>query len=120
MKSYLKTKDFSVSGEPFDLLWDQDLDMLVTQPLPEDLGPYYESEDYISHTDSQKSLTDKLYQAIKRKNLQNKIQLIENQMDKSISLLDIGAGTGDFLVKAKTDRVGERAVAPKAKENLFL
>lgn len=115
MKLYLKTKDFSVSGEPFDLLWDKDFDMLVTQPLPEDLGPYYESEDYISHTDSQKSLTDKLYQAIKRKNLQNKIQLIENQIDKSISLLDIGAGTGDFLVKAKSAGFLVEGVEPNAK-----
>ncbi|MCB0372776.1 MAG: class I SAM-dependent methyltransferase [Muricauda sp.] len=115
MKLYLKTKDFSVSGEPFDLLWDSELDMLVTQPQPEDLGPYYESEDYISHTDSQKSLTDKLYQAIKRKNLQNKIQLIENQIDKSISLLDIGAGTGDFLVKAKSAGFLVEGVEPNAK-----
>jgi 2-polyprenyl-3-methyl-5-hydroxy-6-metoxy-1,4-benzoquinol methylase len=115
MKLYLKTKDFSVSGEPFDLLWDQDLDMLVTQPLPEDLGPYYESEDYISHTDSQKSLTDKLYQAAKRKNLQNKLQLIENQIDKSFSLLDIGAGTGDFLVKAKSTGFLVEGVEPNEK-----
>lgn len=95
--------------------WDSELDMLVTQPQPENLELYYESEDYISHTDAQKSLTDKLYQAVKRKNLQNKIQLIENQIDKPNSLLDIGTGTGDFLVKAKSAGFEVEGVEPNAK-----
>lgn len=101
MKLYLKTKDFSVSGESFNLLWDEKVDMLVTEPQPENLDPYYDSEDYISHTDAKTSLTDKLYQAVKRKNLKNKIQLLDNQEHKISSVLDIGAGTGDFLVSAK-------------------
>ena len=44
MKLFLKTKDFSVSGEPFELHWDEELDMLVTRPQPENLARYYESE----------------------------------------------------------------------------
>ena len=51
MKLFLKTKDFSVSGEQFELFWDETLDMLVTKPQPKNLESYYESEDYISHTD---------------------------------------------------------------------
>ena len=30
MKSYLKTKDFSISQEDFELLYNEELDMLVT------------------------------------------------------------------------------------------
>ena len=101
MKLFLKTKDFSVSGEPFELHWDEDLDMLVTLPQPENLTPYYESENYISHTDSKKSFTDRLYHLVKLKNLKNKIQIIEYQVDKAITLLDFGAGTGDFVITAK-------------------
>ena len=74
MSLFLKTKDFSVSGEEFELHHDQDLDMLVTKPQPESLDLYYESEDYISHTDAQNTFTDRLYQFVKRRNLQNKVQ----------------------------------------------
>ncbi len=102
MNLFIKTKDFSVSGETFELFKDDNLDMLVTRPQPENLSTYYESEDYISHTDSKKSFLDRLYQSVKRVNLKNKVQLIENQLNKTKSLLDIGAGTGDFLLFAKT------------------
>ena len=115
MKLFLKTKDFSVSGESFELFKDEELDMLVTRPQPENLSKYYESEDYISHTDSKKSLMDKLYQAVKRKNLQNKLQLIENQSNNPKSLLDIGAGTGDFLLLAKTNGFEVTGVEPNGK-----
>lgn len=100
MKSYLKTKDFSVSQEPFELVYDSELEMLVTHPQPKDTNRYYDSEDYISHTDSKASLTDKLYQRVKQYNLNKKTQLIENQIVEARKLLDFGAGTGDFLVKA--------------------
>jgi len=119
MKLFLKTKDFSVTGESFELHQDADLDMLVTKPRPENHARYYESEDYISHTDAQKTFTDKLYQAVKQKNLSNKIQLVENQINRHESLLDIGAGTGDFLasaLKAGFDVVG---VEPNAKARKF-
>ena len=60
---YLKCKDYLVSGEVFDLLYDAELDMLLTHPKPskEELGKYYESEDYISHTDSKGTFLDKIY-----------------------------------------------------------
>ncbi|MEE1961589.1 class I SAM-dependent methyltransferase [Allomuricauda taeanensis] len=112
MKLFLKTKDFSVSKEDFELHLDEDLDMLVTNPQPEDIAAYYESEDYISHTDSKKSFTDKLYQAVKQKNLRNKIQLIENQNNNPKTLLDIGAGTGDFLVMAQSKGYDVAGVEP--------
>ncbi|MBO0321006.1 class I SAM-dependent methyltransferase [Muricauda sp. CAU 1633] len=119
MKLYLKTKDFSVSGETFELHRDDDLDMLITQPQPEDIAKYYESENYISHTDAQKTFTEKLYQAVKRKNLKNKIQLIDNQVDNKKSLLDIGAGTGDFLLVAQNAGFIAVGVEPNDKARQF-
>ncbi|SDQ13980.1 class I SAM-dependent methyltransferase [Flagellimonas zhangzhouensis] len=101
MKEYLQTKDFSVSGESFSLLHDEDLDMLVTSPQPKNLSSYYESEDYISHTDASKSLTDKLYQWVKKLNLKSKWSLVQRFDNGSKTVLDIGAGTGDFLVYGK-------------------
>ena len=115
MKLFLKTKDFSVSGEAFELYRDEGLDMLVTKPQPQNLGPYYESEDYISHTDAKSTLTDRLYQLVKAKNLKDKVQLIENQYVKSKSLLDLGAGTGDFLITAQNSGFRVTGIEPNAK-----
>ena len=66
-KHFLTVKDYSVSKETFDLYYDETLDMLITHPQPslENLGKYYESEDYISHTDNKRSLFEKLYHFIK-------------------------------------------------------
>jgi 2-polyprenyl-3-methyl-5-hydroxy-6-metoxy-1,4-benzoquinol methylase len=99
---YLTVKDHSVSGETFQLLLDEELQLLKThpQPAPESLGSYYESDDYISHTDGKRSLFEKLYHAVKQKALRDKVKLIEKWHIKG-KLLDIGAGTGDFLVEAK-------------------
>lgn len=101
MKKFLKTKDFSVSGEEFELLLDTELNMLRTHPEPKDLENYYDSEAYISHTDSTKSLVDKLYQHIKKYNLKKKVNLINKYTTTDKTLLDIGAGTGSFLESAK-------------------
>ncbi|PWL39866.1 methyltransferase [Flagellimonas aquimarina] len=115
MKSYLKTKDFSVSQEPFELVYDSELEMLVTHPQPKDTNRYYDSEVYISHTDSKASLTDKLYQRVKQYSLRKKIQLVENQVVKSKKLLDFGAGTGDFLVKAMAKDFDAEGIEPNEK-----
>lgn len=115
MKSFLKTKDFSVSQESFELHYDSELEMLVTHPQPKDLSPYYDSEVYISHTDAKASFVDKLYQKIKQYSLKKKIQLIDNQIDNSKNLLDYGAGTGDFLAKAIENGFEGEGIEPNEK-----
>lgn len=100
MKVYLKTKDYTLTQESFELLHDPVLDMLITEPQPGNLGKYYESEDYISHTDARKSLVDKMYYTVKRYNLKRKLSLIASYTSDK-RLLDVGAGTGDFLAMAK-------------------
>lgn len=101
MKVYLETKDYTLTGESFKLLHDPVLDMLVTEPQPENLATYYESEDYISHTDAKKSLVDKIYHTVKGYNLKSKLSLIDSYVASNKRLLDVGAGTGDFLAVAK-------------------
>lgn len=112
---YLKTKDHAVSQEDFELYRDEVLDMLSTRPRPQDLAPYYDSGDYISHTDAKRSFFDRLYQAVKRINLKNKLQYLDNQDDASKTLLDIGAGTGDFLLFAKSRGFQVEGLEPNAK-----
>lgn len=102
MKHFLTVKDHSVSQEIFDLVYDQKLDMLVTEPQPslDNLGKYYESVTYISHTDGNKTLFEKAYQMVKNIALKNKLSLINNLSKNKGKILDIGAGVGDFLATA--------------------
>lgn len=98
-KTYVSCKDHLVSGEKFDLLLDDNLDVLITDPKPEekDLGKYYESEEYISHTDGKKSVVDIVYQLVRNYTLKKKLSLINSFGTEGKNILDIGAGTGDFL-----------------------
>ena len=115
-KLFMQVKDFSVSQENFDLLHNEELDMLVTSPQPnlEKLPSYYESDDYISHTDGKRSLFEKMYHIVKIIALQNKLKLINSQSLKG-NLLDIGAGTGDFLVVAKNNGWKIKGIEPGEK-----
>lgn len=115
-KLFMQVKDFSVSQENFDLLHNEELDMLVTSPQPslEKLPSYYESDDYISHTDGKRSLFEKMYHIVKIIALQNKLKLINSQSFKG-NLLDIGAGTGDFLVVAKNNGWKIKGIEPGEK-----
>ena len=114
---YLKVKDHSVSGEEFELLLDENLQLLKTHPQPalQDLSRYYESDDYISHTDGKRSVFEKLYHAVKQKALRDKINIIKGFKSSSVTLLDIGAGTGDFLVEAKKNKWETWGIEPSEK-----
>ena len=96
---YLSCKDYTVSQKEFQLIWNAEKDILITHPQPslEELPSYYKSEDYISHTDSSKSLFDKAYQSVKKMMLVQKLKLINSFATEEKTILDIGAGTGDFL-----------------------
>ena len=116
-KHFLTVKDYSVSQETFDLYHDQDLDMLITYPQPslDILGKYYESADYISHTDSKRSLFEKAYHFVKNIALKNKLNLISTHQPSKGLILDIGAGTGDFLSVAQNDGWKTIGVEPSEK-----
>ena len=101
MKFYLKTKDFFLTNEEFELFYDETYEMLMTQPVPNDLTSYYESDSYISHSDAKSSMLEKVYQMVKNINLRNKVSLLNAFVKNPKTVLDIGAGTGDFLMRAK-------------------
>jgi 2-polyprenyl-3-methyl-5-hydroxy-6-metoxy-1,4-benzoquinol methylase len=100
---FLIVKDHSVSKETFSLLYNKEYDILKTHPTPslEALPKYYESEDYISHTDGKRTLFEKIYHLVKRNAIKGKVSLITSEQNQKGKLLDIGSGTGDFLVEAK-------------------
>ncbi len=116
-KFWLTINDHSVSGDSFDLFYNSEFDMLVTYPQPEPalLPTYYDSEDYISHTDSKRSVFEKIYHVVKNISIKSKVKLINLEAASKGNLLDIGAGTGDFLAFANSKGWNTLGIEPNDK-----
>ena len=112
LKPFLNCEDFTVSGEIYEVLVNSEYDMLVTSPVPKNLKNYYKSEDYISHTDANKSIFDRIYQIVKTHTLKKKLKLINSFKTETKNILDVGAGTGDFLSVCKNNGWNALGVEP--------
>ena len=126
---YISTKDYFKSQEAFDLVQDSSREILITtpQPAPEDLAGYYQSQAYISHSNTQKGIVPFLYAMVQKWSLKNKINLINSLTNHKGTLLDIGAGTGNFCETSKQNSWDVYGVEPSqkareiaAKKNIFL
>ncbi len=103
LQPFLNCKDYTVSGEEYSVKKNSEYGFLVTTPVPKELENYYKSDDYISHTDSKKSLLDKVYFLVKNYTLKKKLSLLNSFKSEEKTVLDIGAGTGDFLTVCKNN-----------------
>lgn len=74
-----------------------------TNPAPrgEDLAAYYESDDYVSHTDGKGGLLDWIYRLVRDRAIKSKLALLNSAQPEKGKLIDYGAGTGAFLLAAK-------------------
>lgn len=117
MKEDFKVKDHSVSGEEFTLKYDAKYHMYFTDPKPslDKLPFYYESENYISHTDGKRSLFELAYQTVKGITLSRKQTLLNAYHPNKGTVLDIGAGTGDFLEVLKKGKWTVEGIEPNEK-----
>lgn len=101
-KTYLSVKDHFLSQECFDVLECDHCGLLFTHPRPDAsvIGKYYKSEEYYSHQQNKSGFIPRLYELVKKPNLNRKVKLALGQ--RSVGrLLDIGCGVGDFLVAVK-------------------
>jgi 2-polyprenyl-3-methyl-5-hydroxy-6-metoxy-1,4-benzoquinol methylase len=99
----LTAKDHSVSGEEFVIWQCQSCTLRFTQDVPDEnsIGSYYQSQDYISHSNTNKGLLNKLYQAVRKFTLGQKSGLVISHTTQKGRILDIGAGIGAFLNEMK-------------------
>lgn len=99
MQPCLKVRDFTVSQELFEIWHCDDCSIRFTQNVPkqEAIGRYYQSEDYISHSDTSRGLINRLYRIVRKFTMMTKRKIVTSSTGLSSgNLLDVGAGTGSF------------------------
>jgi len=99
IKAALAARDYTVSQKTFEIWECGDCTLRFTQDVPDadTIGPYYKSEDYISHTNTRKGLVNNLYHMVRKQTLSDKRRLLSSATRlKQGKMLDIGAGTGAF------------------------
>lgn len=113
---FLRGRDLFFTDELFNITRCLSCGLKFTNPIPRiDLLPqYYESDNYISHSQSKSGLQNKIYHTVKNFAIQSKIRMIKNYKSKG-SLLDIGCGTGDFLKKIQKRSFSTLGVEPNLK-----
>ena len=118
----LEAKDHTVSKQTFEIWSCQDCSFRFTQaaPTPDLIGKYYKSDAYVSHSNTKKGLVNQLYHRVRKRTLQQKLELVRKhtgQMEGE--LLDIGAGTGAFasVMQAAGWKVTGLEPDPDARKN---
>ncbi len=100
VEDFLKAKDYTVTGEIFPIQKCKNCTGAFTNDVPAspEIGAYYQSENYISHSDTSKGLVNSLYHKVRNHTLHSKKRLVLNSTQKqSGHVLDIGCGTAAFL-----------------------
>ena len=96
---FLKCEDFTVSHETFQLVECPECHLVITNPRPNasEIARYYQSENYISHSNSSKGVSNFIYQTVRKIAIRGKVALIEGLNKNPKIILDYGCGTGEFL-----------------------
>ena len=94
--------DYTVSKDTFTIVQCKNCGFKFTNPRPDgiEIGKYYESEEYVSHSDSGKGIINFLYKKVRNYTINKKVSLV-NSLSKDKTILDIGCGTGAFLNACK-------------------
>jgi 2-polyprenyl-3-methyl-5-hydroxy-6-metoxy-1,4-benzoquinol methylase len=128
-KSFLSCVDYTVSRETFTIVQCETCAFRFTNPRPDEkeIGKYYESEEYISHSGTSRGVVNKIYGIVRNYTIGQKVKLINKQNQtpntKPRTILDIGCGTGEFLNACKQNRWSVTGIEPSdvarkhAKEN---
>lgn len=110
---YLNLKDYFLSQEEFDIVRCNECGLLYTSPRPDAgiMQKYYDSDQYFSHQENSSGLIPRIYEFVKSFNLKRKLSIATSGKSAG-KILDIGCGTGDFLLKAKQNRWDISALEP--------
>ncbi len=97
---FLTSTDFFVSNEKFKIKQCSNCGFKITENIENEnnIGRYYQSEKYISHSNTTKGLVNSVYHRVRKYMLKRKRRLVEKSATlQNGKLLDVGTGTGFFL-----------------------
>lgn len=118
----LTCTDYYASGEQFGILRCAHCGFIFTQgvPLEAEIGRYYETPDYISHSDTREGLMNQVYHQVRKLMLARKAKMIKRTSGLSKgSLLDIGTGTGYFSKEMKERGWRVKAIEKNPQARIF-
>ncbi|MEO8589184.1 MAG: class I SAM-dependent methyltransferase [Flavobacteriales bacterium] len=113
---FLSVRDNTVSRATFDLTCCDQCGFCSTNPRPTRgvIGGFYDSADYISHTNASSGIRAWAYQKIRRRAIKGKHRLIAKHSPRG-KALDVGCGTGEFLAYLKSKGYQPIGVEPSVK-----
>ncbi len=111
--SFLTCKDNTGSDQTFNIVKCANCNFAFTNPVPleSEVGRYYESDNYISHSNTSKGLINVLYQKVRNYTLDKKVDLLKS-LSNGRDVLDIGCGTGEFLGRSKQHGYNVQGIEP--------
>lgn len=101
---HFRCQDHFMTGETFSIYLCNSCSFLFTQDSPDinEIVKYYESDDYISHSDTSEGFINKIYRLVRQVMLLRKRATIKKLTGlKNGTILDIGCGTGHFAFSMK-------------------
>lgn len=118
--SQIEFKDHLVSDEFFNLAsCDQCGFRYITNPPTEAAsGQYYESDEYVEHSDSSKGFINFFYHRARRWMIRYKFSMIEKLKTRR-KILDVGTGTGYFLRYMRSKGYDSYGIEISAKARKF-
>lgn len=99
-----ETKDYTVSGQQFSIWQCRACTARFTQDIPDEqsIGAFYQSSEYVSHSNTNKGIVNNLYHRVRKITLESKRKLVSAATSKAAGrLLDIGSGVGAFASHMK-------------------
>jgi SAM-dependent methyltransferase len=100
----------------------QKCELTFTQDCPDEdeIGKYYQSEEYISHSNTSRGIINRIYHFVRKLMLQRKYRMIVSATNKSTgTLIDIGCGTGHFLDQMKKKKWEVKGIEVNDKARKF-
>ena len=117
---FLRVRDHFLSGEDFNISHCTACGFRFVTPRPgaDEIGRYYQSEEYISHDTGRKNLITRIYTIARYFSIRGKFRIVKSRLAGG-KILDIGCGTGEFLRYCKSKGFSVTGVEPNEKARSF-
>lgn len=116
-KNFIVVTDNAVSKESFVIVECENCSFKFTNPRPDaqSIEAYYESEEYISHSNTKTGIINRAYHVVRSITTKQKVELINRYAPAKGSIMDYGCGTGIFLAACKKDGWEVRGIEPNTR-----